>query len=155
MLFFSLFPPPSPSLPAMQAYRFDPVCLDIVAWLGYYFVKCQLYEKAIPYFARAAAIEPQDVRAFRLLIYLPPPPNLLPRARTQAHAGPNPQACAVIVSFLVVGTTALGGRHDEIAKSESNRSRQSFSHWLLSLLARRAAQVAAATGKLSPQARRL
>ncbi|KAJ4459843.1 putative Intraflagellar transport protein 88 [Paratrimastix pyriformis] len=51
-----------------EAYRYDPISLDVVAWLGYYFVKCQMYEKATPFFLRASIIDPADQPKWLLLL---------------------------------------------------------------------------------------
>eukprot|EP00771_Trimastix_marina_P000484 gnl/Trimastix_PCT/1504.p1 GENE.gnl/Trimastix_PCT/1504~~gnl/Trimastix_PCT/1504.p1 ORF type:complete len:821 (-),score=245.28 gnl/Trimastix_PCT/1504:58-2520(-) len=46
----------------LEAYRYDPTSIDIVAWLGAYFVKCEMFEKAIGYFRRAAQIDPSETK---------------------------------------------------------------------------------------------
>jgi intraflagellar transport protein 88 len=44
----------------LEAYRYWPVDLNVITWLGIYYVKQELYEQAIPYFARAAEIDHRD-----------------------------------------------------------------------------------------------
>ena len=35
-----------------EAYRFFPVNLEVISWLGVWYVKSELYEKAIEFFER-------------------------------------------------------------------------------------------------------
>ena len=44
------------------SYRHYPVNLDVISWLGVWYVKSELYEKAIHYFETAAQIQPTEVR---------------------------------------------------------------------------------------------
>jgi len=44
----------------LESYRYWPVDLNVITWLGIYYVKQELYEQAIPYFARAAEIDHKD-----------------------------------------------------------------------------------------------
>eukprot|EP01029_Cantina_marsupialis_P022998 TRINITY_DN566_c0_g1_i1.p1 TRINITY_DN566_c0_g1~~TRINITY_DN566_c0_g1_i1.p1 ORF type:complete len:815 (-),score=313.08 TRINITY_DN566_c0_g1_i1:164-2608(-) len=46
----------------LESYRHYPVNLDVVAWLGIWYVKNEMYEKAIEFFQRAAEIEPNEVK---------------------------------------------------------------------------------------------
>ena len=41
--------------------------LDVISWLGVYFVRCELYEKAITFFRQAHYIQPQEEK-WRLMI---------------------------------------------------------------------------------------
>ena len=41
--------------------------MDVINWLGAYFVRNEVYEKAMKYFERAAQIEPKEVK-WRLLV---------------------------------------------------------------------------------------
>lgn len=43
------------------SYRHYPVNLDVISWLGVWYVKSELYEKAIHYFETAAQIQPTEV----------------------------------------------------------------------------------------------
>lgn len=45
-----------------QSYRYFPVNLDVISWLGVWFVKSEMYEKAIEFFERAAEIQPDAVK---------------------------------------------------------------------------------------------
>merc|ERR1712100_154139 len=51
----------------MGSYRHYPVNLDVISWLGVYFVKNEMYEKAIEFFERAAEIQPSEVK-WRLMV---------------------------------------------------------------------------------------
>jgi tetratricopeptide (TPR) repeat protein len=46
----------------LESYRYWPVDLNVITWLGIYYVKQELYEQAIPYFARAAEIVPKEAK---------------------------------------------------------------------------------------------
>ena len=50
-----------------ESYRYYPVNLDVISWLGVWFVKNEVYEKAIHYFQRAAKIQPKEVK-WRLMV---------------------------------------------------------------------------------------
>eukprot|EP00882_Tetradesmus_deserticola_P022310 GHRQ01024211.1.p2 GENE.GHRQ01024211.1~~GHRQ01024211.1.p2 ORF type:complete len:123 (-),score=25.01 GHRQ01024211.1:28-396(-) len=45
-----------------DAHRAWPVNLDVISWLGAFHVRNEVYERAIPYFELAAAIQPQEVK---------------------------------------------------------------------------------------------
>jgi len=45
-----------------ESYRYFPVNMNVISWLGAYFVKNEMYEKAVTYFERAAQIQPQEVK---------------------------------------------------------------------------------------------
>jgi intraflagellar transport protein 88 len=45
-----------------ESYRYFPVNLDVISWLGVWYVKSELYEKAIEFFERASEIQPAEVR---------------------------------------------------------------------------------------------
>lgn len=45
-----------------ESYTVYPVNMDIISWLGVWFVKARVYEKAIPIFERAAEIEPEEIK---------------------------------------------------------------------------------------------
>merc|ERR1719230_1122419 len=51
----------------LEAYRHYPVSLDVISWLGVWYVKSELYEKAIHFFERAAQIQPHEVK-WRLMV---------------------------------------------------------------------------------------
>lgn len=46
----------------LEAYRYYQVNMDVISWLGAYFVKNEVYDKAIEFFERAAQILPQEVK---------------------------------------------------------------------------------------------
>jgi intraflagellar transport protein 88 len=45
-----------------ESYRYFPVNLEVISWLGVWFVKSELYEKAIEFFERASEIQPQEAK---------------------------------------------------------------------------------------------
>merc|ERR1719472_390832 len=46
----------------LESYRYWPVDINVITWLGIYYVKQELYEQAIPYFARAAEVETNEAK---------------------------------------------------------------------------------------------
>lgn len=50
-----------------EAHRHYPVNLNNISWLGVWYVKREMYEQAIEYFERAAAVQPGEVK-WRLMI---------------------------------------------------------------------------------------
>jgi intraflagellar transport protein 88 len=50
-----------------EAHRHYPVDLNNISWLGVWYVKREMYEQAIEYFERAAAVQPGEVK-WRLMI---------------------------------------------------------------------------------------
>lgn len=46
----------------LEAYRYWPVNLDVITWLGIYHVKQEMYEQALPFFSRAAEVQPKEVK---------------------------------------------------------------------------------------------
>ncbi|EFC48600.1 hypothetical protein NAEGRDRAFT_63280 [Naegleria gruberi] len=42
----------------LESYKNYPINLDVISWLGFYFVKNDIYEKALAYFERASEIQP-------------------------------------------------------------------------------------------------
>lgn len=46
----------------LEAHRADPTGLDTISWLGAQHVRQQDYAGAIPYFNKAAAVQPKEVR---------------------------------------------------------------------------------------------
>lgn len=51
----------------LESYRYWPVDMNVITWLGIYYVKQEMYEAAIPFFSRAAQIEPGEVK-WRLMV---------------------------------------------------------------------------------------
>ncbi|ESL10717.1 intraflagellar transport protein IFT88 [Trypanosoma rangeli SC58] len=46
----------------LEAYRYYQVNMDVISWLGAYFVKNEVYDRAIQFFERASQIQPLEVR---------------------------------------------------------------------------------------------
>ncbi|CAG9576717.1 putative intraflagellar transport protein IFT88 [Leishmania major strain Friedlin] len=46
----------------LEAYRYYQVNMDVISWLGAYFVKNEVYDKAVQFFERASHIQPQEVK---------------------------------------------------------------------------------------------
>jgi intraflagellar transport protein 88 len=46
----------------LEAYRYYQVNMDVISWLGAYFVKNEVYDKAMHFFERAAQIQPHEVK---------------------------------------------------------------------------------------------
>mmetsp|Transcript_13666 Transcript_13666/g.36798 ORF Transcript_13666/g.36798 Transcript_13666/m.36798 type:complete len:844 (-) Transcript_13666:172-2703(-) len=51
----------------LESYRYWPVDMNVITWLGIYYVKQEMYEAAIPFFGRASQIEPCEVK-WRLMV---------------------------------------------------------------------------------------
>jgi tetratricopeptide (TPR) repeat protein len=51
----------------LESYRYWPVDMNVITWLGIYYVKQEMYEAAIPFFSRASQIEPAEVK-WRLMV---------------------------------------------------------------------------------------
>ncbi len=45
-----------------QSYRHFPADVNVISWLGAYYVKAEAYEKAIKYFQRGSQLEPNDIK---------------------------------------------------------------------------------------------
>lgn len=50
-----------------DSFGYFPVNLDVISFLGIWYVKAELYEKAITYFERAAEVEPKEAK-WRLMV---------------------------------------------------------------------------------------
>ena len=50
-----------------EAHRHNPVNVNVISWLGIWYVKREMYEQAIEYFQRAALVQPSEVK-WRLMI---------------------------------------------------------------------------------------
>lgn len=46
----------------LESFRNYPVDLDVLSWLGSYFVKNELYEKSIYFFRQAQLVQPNEVK---------------------------------------------------------------------------------------------
>jgi intraflagellar transport protein 88 len=51
----------------LEAHKYWPVDMNVITWLGIYYVKQEMYEAAMPFFDRAAQIEPKEVK-WRLMV---------------------------------------------------------------------------------------
>lgn len=51
----------------LESYRYFPINLDVISWLGVWYVKSELYEKAIQFFEQASQIQPNEVK-WRLMV---------------------------------------------------------------------------------------
>lgn len=59
----------------LESYRHYPVSLDVISWLGVWYVKSELYEKAIHFFERASQVG--DIPyLITLALLCPSPPTL-------------------------------------------------------------------------------
>jgi len=47
---------------AAESYRIFPVNLEVISWLGVWYVKSELYERAVEFFSRAAELQPGEVK---------------------------------------------------------------------------------------------
>jgi len=45
-----------------EAHRYSPVNLNVISWLGVWYVKREMYEQAIDYFVRASLVQPGEVK---------------------------------------------------------------------------------------------
>jgi intraflagellar transport protein 88 len=50
-----------------ESYQLYPVNMEVLSWLGVWFVRNELFENAIPFFERAAEIEPKELK-WRLMV---------------------------------------------------------------------------------------
>jgi tetratricopeptide (TPR) repeat protein len=50
-----------------EAHKHFPVDLDVVSWLGAYYVKSEMYEEAMAYFVRASFIQPKE-KKWKLMV---------------------------------------------------------------------------------------
>lgn len=46
----------------LESYRYFQVNMDVISWLGAYFVQNEVYDKALQFFERASQIEPAEVK---------------------------------------------------------------------------------------------
>ncbi|KAF1327900.1 Intraflagellar transport protein 88, partial [Globisporangium splendens] len=51
----------------LESYWYFPINLDVISWLGVWYVKSELYEKAIQFFERASQIQSTEVK-WRLMV---------------------------------------------------------------------------------------
>jgi len=46
----------------LDSYRYYPVNINVISWLSVYYLKNEVYEKAIHYFQRAAQLQPEEIK---------------------------------------------------------------------------------------------
>jgi len=46
----------------LESYQVHPVDLDTISWLGVWFVKSEMYDRALKFFERAAQLDPQETK---------------------------------------------------------------------------------------------
>lgn len=46
----------------LQSYRYYPSNIDVIEWLGAYYIDAQFSEKAVNYFERASIMQPNEVK---------------------------------------------------------------------------------------------
>ena len=44
-----------------ESFRYSPTSIDVISWLGAYYMETQFADKAIRYFERAALIQPTQI----------------------------------------------------------------------------------------------
>ena len=44
-----------------ESFRYSPTNIDVISWLGAYYMETQFADKAIQYFERAALIQPSQI----------------------------------------------------------------------------------------------
>lgn len=47
---------------AAESYRVFPVNLEVISWLGVWYVKSEMYERAVEFFSRASELQPAEVK---------------------------------------------------------------------------------------------
>jgi intraflagellar transport protein 88 len=50
-----------------ESHRYYPVNLNVISWLGVWYVKREMYEQAIDYFSHAASVQPSEAK-WRLMV---------------------------------------------------------------------------------------
>lgn len=45
-----------------ESYRYHPNNLEVLSWLGAYYVDCEVYDQALQFFERASMIQPNEVK---------------------------------------------------------------------------------------------
>jgi intraflagellar transport protein 88 len=45
-----------------ESYRYFPCNMEVISWLGAYYVDCEVYEHAIQFFERASLIQPNEIK---------------------------------------------------------------------------------------------
>lgn len=116
-----------------ESYRYFPVDLDVISWLGVWYVKQEFYEQAITFFERAAEIQPAEVK-WKLMIA-----SCYRRMANFQHAVdlyeeihrqyPENQEC---LRYLIIISKELNIKYDhyqrEFAKLERINTNSDYSH---------------------------
>merc|ERR1719161_2174207 len=99
-----------------ESYRCWPVDMNVVTWLGIYYVKQEMYEAAIPFFSRASQIEPNEVK-WRLMVAscyrrMGAYPQALKLYEEIHHSHPNDIEC---VRYLITICKEMKQKYDHYA----------------------------------------
>jgi len=100
----------------LEAYRYWPVDMNVITWLGIYYVKQEMYEAAIPFFSRASQIEPAEVK-WRLMVAscyrrMGAYPQALKLYEDIHHSHPNDIEC---VRYLITICKEMKQKYDHYA----------------------------------------
>lgn len=100
----------------LESYRYWPVDMNVITWLGIYYVKQEMYESAIPFFSRASQIEPNEVK-WRLMVAscyrrMSAYPQALKLYEEIHHSHPNDIEC---VRYLITICKEMKQKYDHYA----------------------------------------
>jgi tetratricopeptide (TPR) repeat protein len=100
----------------LESYRYWPVDMNVITWLGIYYVKQEMYEAAIPFFGRASQIEPNEVK-WRLMVAscyrrMGAYPQALKLYEEIHHSHPNDIEC---VRYLITICKEMKQKYDHYA----------------------------------------
>merc|ERR1719188_2277663 len=100
----------------LESYRYWPVDMNVITWLGIYYVKQEMYEAAIPFFSRASQIEPNEVK-WRLTVAscyrrMGAYPQALKLYEDIHHSHPNDIEC---VRYLITICKEMKQKYDHYA----------------------------------------
>lgn len=100
----------------LESYRYWPVDMNVITWLGIYYVKQEMYEAAIPFFSRASQIEPNEVK-WRLMVAscyrrMSAYPQALKLYEEIHHSHPNDIEC---VRYLITICKEMKQKYDHYA----------------------------------------
>merc|ERR1719188_1355532 len=100
----------------LESYRYWPVDMNVITWLGIYYVKQEMYEAAIPFFSRASQIEPNEVK-WRLMVApcyrrMGAYPQALKLYEDIHHSHPNDIEC---VRYLITICKEMKQKYDHYA----------------------------------------
>jgi len=100
----------------LESYRYWPVDMNVITWLGIYYVKQEMYEAAIPFFSQASQIEPVEVK-WRLMVAscyrrMGAYPQALHLYEEIHHSHPNDIEC---VRYLITICKEMKQKYDHYA----------------------------------------